>query len=124
MRRTILIASIILLILLFFVPSAMAAERYRVTFAEPVWVGGVLLPAGDYDIRHFETDGRQAMEFTQRQGRSVARARATCIEVKLETALPHTLVGYRMNEQGQRVLTQLVFGGESVEHRFDQGRRP
>ena len=124
MRRTILIASLILLILLFFVPTAMAAERYRVTFPEPVWVAGVLLPAGEYDVRHFATDGRQAMEFVQRETRSPARARTVCLELKLQAVMPHTLVGYSLNGRGERVLTQLAFGGESVEHRFDPGRQP
>ncbi|HEU5450530.1 MAG TPA: hypothetical protein VFU76_01015 [Terriglobales bacterium] len=124
MRRTILIAGILLLILLFFVPTAMAAERYRLTFPEPVWVGSVLLPAGEYDVRHLGKSARHAMEFIQRETRSPARARARCLGVKLVMAMSHTLVGYSLNDRGERVLRRLSFGGESVEHRFDPGRRP
>lgn len=118
MRRAILIGGVILLILLFLAPTAISAEHYQVRFPEAVWVGGVLLPAGEYAVHHTLSGGKHVMDFVRRDAPRPARATASCHEVQRSEPIAHTLVGYRLNDKQERVLTQLAFAGESVEHRF------
>ena len=124
MKRTFLFLAAIILLVLTFAPTAGGqkpygiAEQRQVTFAAPVWVGGVLLPAGGYTVRHTMEGADHVMLFTAVRGKPPLEARAKCELVATERPLHENRAGFRLNRAGEQVLTLLAFKGDSAEHRF------
>lgn len=125
MRRTILIVAAILLLIMLIAPTAAGggnpygiSDKRQLTFSEPVRVGEVLLPKGQYELRHTMEGQEHVMVFTQLRAKQPAQARVKCTLVNLDKPLQHDLAGFKTNAAGERVLTQLGFKGDRAEHRF------
>lgn len=94
-----------------------ARDVNKVTFVAPIRVGGVLLPAGDYVVRHTMEGADHLMVF-QAQNHKHADVKAKCQLVQLGNKADHTRTVYALNAAGERVLQELVFSGDSVKHVF------
>ena len=92
-------------------------ELNHVTFVAPIRVGGTLLPAGDYDVRHTMEGAAHVMVF-QSANHKRTEVKAHCQLVQLGAKADRTRTVYELNAAGERVLQELVFGGDSVKHVF------
>ena len=104
------------------VPFAMAGnpgmhETGTVAFANPVRVGGTLLPAGEYMIRH-SMEGQEHMMIFQALNHKVQDVKVKCQLVQLGAKAHDTRTVYELNASNERVLHELVFAGDSVKHVF------
>ncbi len=114
----------VLLCLFAFVAMASAGEKtpgmrqvYHVTFVEPVHVGNVLLPAGDYTIRH-EMEGQDHYMVFQEHGKKGADVKVKCTLVPLEHKAVRNETIYSLNASNERVLAQMTFRGDTTKHVF------
>ncbi len=89
----------------------------RITFVAPMRVGGALLPAGDYLVRHTMNGEEHVMVFESAKTKAV-EAKATCKLVPLTQKAPQTTTVYEMNAANERVLQELVFRGDTAKHVF------
>lgn len=94
-----------------------AKEVNRVTFVAPIRVGGSLLPAGEYVVRHTMEGSDHVMVF-QSVNHKHADVKATCQLVQLGNKAEQTRTVYALNGANERVLQELVFGGDTVKHVF------
>lgn len=94
-----------------------AREVNRVTFVAPIRVGGELLPAGDYVVRHTMEGVDHVMVF-QSVNHKHADVKAKCQLIDLGNKADQTRTVYELNAAKERVLQELVFGGDSVKHVF------
>lgn len=89
----------------------------RVTFVAPIRVGTVLLPAGDYLVRHTMESQDHVMLFESVKTKEVmARAKCTLVALSGKASQSHT--AYQMNAANERVLQELVFRGDTAKHVF------
>ncbi len=123
-RRTV-VPLIVSLILTLFTLNASAAdnkygiaEKHTLTFDRDVRVGTVLLPAGDYQVRHMMSGEDHIMVFTQLNTKKPAEARAKCTLVPLDRAARYDEIRYENNEAEESVLVSLLFQGDRAEHVF------
>lgn len=89
----------------------------HVTFVASIRVGGVLLPAGEYLVRHTMEGADHIMVF-QSANHKHADVKAKCQLVQLGNKAEQTRTVYELNAAGERVLQELVLGGDSVKHVF------
>jgi len=89
----------------------------RVTFNSPIRVGGTLLPAGEYVVRHTMEGSDHVMVF-QSLNHKHPDAKAKCQLVQLGNKADQTRTVYALNADSERVLQELVFDGDSVKHVF------
>lgn len=92
-------------------------EVNRVTFAAPIRVGGELLPAGDYVVRHTMEGADHVMIF-QSLNHKHPDVKAKCQLIELGNKADQTRTVYALNAAKERVLQELVFGGDTVKHVF------
>ncbi len=93
------------------------AEKRLVNFSDPVRVGDVLLPAGDYEVRHSMEGENHIMVFKQLGGKKMA-ASVKCNLVPVDTPVARTAVGLAVNPAGEYVLRRLAFQGDRAERLF------
>jgi hypothetical protein len=91
------------------------ADVARVNLMVATRVGEVLLPAGDYQVRHTMVGEDHVMEFKQVGGKAEAKAKCTLVPTKEKAALDQTIFVVNGNE---RVLQRLILKGELAEHQF------
>jgi hypothetical protein len=91
-------------------------EVNSVTFAAPVRVGTVMLPAGDYVVRHTMEGQEHVMVFQQAGGKDLVKVK--CTLVPLEKKADQTQAIYELTASNERVLQELVFKGDSAKHVF------
>ena len=89
----------------------------RVTLSAPTRVGEVLLPKGEYEVRHTMEAETHIMLFKQRGGK-LAEARVKCNLVELKQKADRDQVVYTLNPANERVLQTLRFSGDTAEHVF------
>lgn len=89
-----------------------------VSFGGATRVGDVLLPAGDYQVRHVMEGDNHIMVFTQLGKNKPAEARVKCNLIPLKAKVHQSQVVYEVNAANERVLQILRFGGDSAEHVF------
>jgi len=89
----------------------------RVTFLAATRVGGELLPAGDYVVRHTMEGGNHVMVF-QSVNHKHADVKVKCQLVQLGKKADQTRMVYELNAANERVLQELVFGGDTAKHVF------
>lgn len=105
------------------VPLAMAGEDLgiretaRVDFASPIRVGGTLLPAGEYVVRH-TMEGQEHVMVFQSVNHKVQDVKAKCQLVQLGNKADQTRTVYQLNAANERVLQELVFAGDTAKHVF------
>lgn len=90
------------------------APKQEITFTAPIWVGGNLLPAGDYTVLHEMQGATHVMIFKQVGGK--AEAKAKCNLVPLTAKARTTEQRYNENAKNQRVLVEMIFKGDSAKH--------
>ena len=93
------------------------ADVQKVTFSEPITVGGVQLPKGDYRVEHTMQGEDHIMVFTQLHASNPAVAKAKCQLVKLASKAERTQVLYDHNGE-THILQELEFRGETAKHVF------
>ncbi len=94
------------------------ADRREITFENPVRVGDVLLPSGNYEVLHIMDAETHVMLFSQLNVNSPAQARVPCHLVPLHEKATLTRQVYTLNPANERVLQILVFKGDRAQHEF------
>jgi len=89
----------------------------RVTFVAPMRVGTVLLPAGDYLVRHTMEGQDHIMVFQAVRGKT-PEVKVKCTLVPLTQKASRTETIYQLNAANERVLQELVFRGDTAKHVF------
>jgi hypothetical protein len=92
------------------------AEHQRITFSQPVRLGGNLLQAGDYSIRHEMVGDEHIMIFKRAGGKEEFKVK--CTLVKLNEKANQTRTTLEMNAANERVVTEIVFRGDTAKHVF------
>lgn len=94
------------------------ADVRKVTLTAATRVGDVLLPPGDYEVRHMMEAENHIMVFQQLGANKPAQARVKCNLVALKEKADQTQVIYESNGANERVLRTLRFKGDLAEHVF------
>ena len=94
------------------------ADVRKVTLSAPTRVGDVLLPQGDYEVRHVMEAENHMMVFKQLGTNKPAEARVKCNLVQLKEKIDGNQVIYESNGTNERVLRTLRFRGDLAEHVF------
>lgn len=84
----------------------------------PTRVGDVLLPEGQYQVRHVMEADNHIIVFKPITSGKAAEARVKCTLVPLKEKANRNAVMYVLNEAKERVLQTLVFSGDKAEHVF------
>jgi len=92
-------------------------ETGRVNFVAPIRVGGALLPAGEYVVRH-TMEGQEHVMVFQSVNHKVQDVKAKCQLVQLGNKADQTRTVYQLNAANERVLQELVFAGDTAKHVF------
>ncbi len=93
------------------------SEVGHVTFNDPIRVGTILLPPGDYEVRHV-MQGQDHLMIFKRMHSNVPGVTVACKLVPLSEKASSTATVYRLNASNERVLTELVFSGDTAKHVF------
>ena len=88
----------------------------HVTFVAPMRVGTVVLPAGDYVVRHTMEGSTHVMVFQRAESKD--EFKVTCTLVPLSQKAPENETIYELNAANERVLQSLVFRGDLAKHVF------
>jgi hypothetical protein len=91
------------------------AEKHTLTLTSPTVIAGTLVPAGDYNVTH-EMQGQTHIMVFQELGGKRVEVKATCTLVPLNTKATQSEVRFTENAQNQRVLTEMIFRGETAKH--------
>jgi len=94
------------------------ADSRSITFSEPMRVGEVLLPKGDYQVLHRMDGTQHIMVFKQQHAKQPVEARVQCQLVPLPKKAERTEMAYGLNAANERVLHHLIFLGDSAQHVF------
>ena len=94
------------------------ADSQRITFSEPILVGGTLLPTGEYQVLHSMDGNHHIMLFKQLNSNRPAEVRVQCELVPLQKKADRTETIYALNAANERVLHALIFKGDSAQHVF------
>ena len=94
------------------------ADVRKLTLTAPTLVGDVLLPQGEYEVRHVMESDNHIMVFKQLGTSKAAEARVKCNLVPLKQKVDHDELVYVVNAAQERVLQTLRFVGDTAEHRF------
>ncbi len=94
------------------------ADTQKVTFNDPMKVGSVVLPKGEYKVQHTMEGSDHIMIFTQERVSKPAEARVKCQLVPLEGKAKRTQLLYNTDASNTRVLQEVVFSGDKAKHVF------
>jgi hypothetical protein len=94
------------------------ADVRKVTLSAPTRVGDVLLPQGEYEVRHVMQADNHIMVFKQVGTSKAAEARVKCNLVPLKQKADRDQLIYVLNAAQERVLQSLRFNGDTAEHVF------
>jgi hypothetical protein len=94
------------------------ADTRQVTFSDPIYVGNVLLPKGDYEVKHTMQGETHIMVFRQLHVKTPVEAEVKCSLVPLQKKADQTATYYTHNDKQEHVLSELVFKGDSAKHVF------
>lgn len=94
------------------------SDIYRVSFTEKVRVADILLPSGEYEIRHVMEGSDHIMVFHQLRARKPIEVRAKCTLVALPEKAAADKKIFLLNAADERVLHELVFKGDLAKHVF------
>jgi len=89
----------------------------KVVLAGPTRVGGNLLPAGEYVVRH-TMEGQEHVMVFQSVNHKVQDVKAKCQLIQLGKKADQTRTVYQLNAANERVLQELVFAGDTAKHVF------
>lgn len=94
------------------------ADRHEITFSNPTRIGDTLLPVGDYQVLHVMDGDSHVMVFKQMGVKKPIEVRVKCHLVPLSEKAGDTKKVYIVNAANERVLSKLVFAGDSAQHEF------
>lgn len=94
------------------------ADIQKVTFSDPMKIGQVVLPKGEYKVQHVMEGENHIMIFTQQKVANPAEARVKCQLVKLDNKAERTRLLYTQDAGNARILQEIVFRGETAKHVF------
>ena len=94
------------------------ANTQIISFDQPIYVGSVLLPKGEYQVTHTMEGANHIMVFSQLHSPKRAEARVKCTLVPLPDKAKTTEKIYIHNAANEHVLQELVFRGDSAKHVF------
>lgn len=93
-------------------------DTRKITFSEPIKVGDVVLPKGEYKVQHTMEGENHIMVFTQLKADHPATSRVKCQLVSLEKKAGHTQVMYGHGQGETHFLQELTFAGDTAKHVF------
>lgn len=91
-------------------------EVSRVTFVAPMRVGTVLLPAGNYVVRHNMEGTDHVMVFQRVPGNDEFKVKCTLVPLDKKADQNQTI--YQLNAGNERQLQELIFRGDTAKHVF------
>jgi len=94
------------------------ADTRQITFDNPMRVGDVLLPSGEYQVLHTMEGDTHVMVFKQLRTKNPSEAKVKCQLVPLKEKADQTQKTYIVNASNERVLQTLVFRGDTAKHVF------
>ena len=94
------------------------ADSHNLQLTAPTWVGGVLLPQGNYTVQHTMDGQNHIMVFKQLKNKKPAEARANCQLVPLTKKAAQDELQFSENASKERVLHTVIFRGDSAQHVF------
>jgi len=94
------------------------ADSRTINLTTPARVGGVLLPQGNYKVRHTMEGQDHIMVFRQLDARKPVEARVKCQLVPLTKKADRDEQTFVLNAAKERVLHTLVFRGDTAQHVF------
>jgi hypothetical protein len=92
-------------------------EVNNVTFVAPVRIGTVLLPPGEYVVRHVMDQQDHIMVFKGVNGKK-DEVKVKCTLVPLAKKADRSEEIYKVNAKNERELQELVFRGDTSKHVF------
>lgn len=93
------------------------ADSRRITFDNPMKIGDVTLPAGEYTVQHTMQGDQHVMVFHQEKG-ARAEFKVKCTLVPLTDKAVQTQKIYVVNASNERELHELIFQGDKAKHVF------
>ncbi len=93
-------------------------DSYQVSFSQQIRLGNMLLPKGDYEIRHVMEGSDHIMVFRQLGTKKPVEVRAKCTLVPLGVKAGRDEKTYILNAANELVLQELVFKGDRAKHVF------
>jgi hypothetical protein len=96
------------------------ANAQRISFTGNVRIGDVVLPQGDYDVKHVMEGENHIMVFNRISPGKPASFRVKCSLVPLGEKTKSTEKRYTLNAANEQVLQEIVFRGDSAKHVFQQ----
>jgi len=113
----------IMLLGIFLLAVVVSAEQPMVTWkakslnlAQDTKIGAVVLPAGDYKVQHEMEATQHVLVFTQKN-KAKQTFRVNCGMQPLDQKASQDEQHFR-TENGQKVLTALIFAGDRYTHTF------
>ncbi len=91
-------------------------EVSRITFVAPMRVGTVLLPAGDYVVRHTMQGPDHIMVFQRVAGKDEFKVKCTLVPLAKKADQNQTI--YQLTAGNERQLQELIFRGDTAKHVF------
>ena len=91
-------------------------EVNDVTFVAPVRVGTVLLPAGEYVVRHVMDQQDHIMVFKSAHSKDEVKVKCTLVPLAKKADRSEEI--YKINAKNERELQELVFRGDTSKHVF------
>ena len=88
----------------------------HVTFVAPMHVGTVVLPAGDFVVRHTMEGSTHVMVFQRAQSKDEFKMTCTLVPLSQKAREDQTIC--ELNAANERVLQSLVFKGDTAKHVF------
>src|ERR1035437_1911771 len=90
----------------------------NVTFVAPMRVGTVVLPAGDYVVRHTMEGQEHIMVFQRVRSKDEFKVKCTLVPLPQKAEQNQTI--YELSAGNERVLQELVFRGDTAKHRSEE----
>ena len=119
--RTFIVVLVVCLLVLSM--SAFAGEKLGIANSRSIRlssntrIGDVLLPPGEYQVKHVMEGENHIMVFTK-TGNEKPTGQVKCSLVSLPEKAQHTSRTYSVNSANEQVLKELVFAGDTAKHVF------
>jgi hypothetical protein len=94
------------------------ADLRSINFTGNVRIGDVLLPQGEYEVRHVMEGENHVMVFYKLGAGKPVEARVKCTLAPLPQKADQTQKSYEVNAANEQVLREIVFRGDTAKHVF------
>ncbi len=91
-------------------------EVTHVQFDAPTRIGSVVLPVGEYTIRHSMEGQEHVMAFQRDRSKDVFKVK--CTLVKLSQKADQDQKVFELTSGNEKVLRELIFRGDTAKHVF------